>query len=133
MVFRRTARVAQLVLLALGAAACARHSARAYPAGTVAGFYAAAFEDQSSFRGCDRRTYRIAQASDFWARYRRVYAETPDGQRPPLVFAVLAAKVGPAESAEPPPRATTRALIVTRVHAMRRARGDECARWLADR
>ena len=121
-----------LTLLAAGACA-GRHTAREYPADTVAGFYTAAFEDQSSFRGCDRRDYRVAQTGEFWARYRRLFAGTPQRERPPLVFVILAATVGPEQSTDTPPGATARTLAVTRVYEMRRARGDECARWLAER
>ena len=127
----RTSSGARLGLLALlaGGACARRPTERAYPAGTIAGYYAAAFEDQSSFRACDRRTYSIGQVGEFWARYRRLYADTPERRRPPRVFAVLAASVGPEEPAGAFPGGTARTLAVTRVYHMARARGDDCDRW----
>ena len=130
---RTTVVVARMVLCVALAGACARHAASQYPAGTVAGYYEAAFEEQSTFRTCDGRPYRIVAPAEFWSRHERIRADTPERERPVRVFAILAATIGPEDPNASHMATGVRSLTVTRVYTMRRAGGNDCSRWLAGR
>ena len=122
-----------LAALLAGAAACARRAARDYPAGTVAGYYVNAFEEQNTFRTCDRRAYRLVAPKDFWTRHQQINEAAAEYARPIRVFAVVAATVEPLDSSSRHLDATEGRLTVIRVYRMRPAGGDDCARWLARR
>lgn len=120
-------------LLLAGAVGCLRRGVRDYPAGTVAGYYVNAFEEQTTFRTCDRRAYRLVAPKDFWSRHERINSVVPEYERPVRVFAVVGATVERPDSSASRPDGTEGRLTVTRVYSMRRAGSDDCAHWMARR
>ena len=122
-----------LVALLAGAVACVRRGVRDYPAGTVAGYYVNAFEEQNIFRTCDRRAYRLVAPQDFWTRHKQINDVAAEYARPIRVFAVVAATVEPLEANANRLDGAEGRLTVTRVYRMRRAGGDDCDNWRARR